>query len=373
MKLIGLLSDEKGRFFGHYGESYIMKIKFALLALTALSLSACNDQASTGGASGSSRQDIRIVGSSTVFPFSKAVAEAFQKAEAGRKSPVVESTGTGGGIEQFCAGVGAQTPDIANASRRMKKSEFETCQKNGVKDIIEIQVGIDGIAIAESIKGPAIKLTAVDVYKALAANPFGKANTAKNWSDVNPSLPALPIAVFGPPTTSGTRDAFNELVMEAGCKTDAATKALKESDEKKYKATCTEIRTDGAYKEQGENDNLIVQKLTANPNMLGVFGYSYMEENAASVRGIAMDGIAPTYDTIANGTYPGARPLFIYVKKAHVDKIPGIKEYIAEFVKAGVAGSYLTKIGLIPAPDDVRSKANEAATALTIMDGSGLK
>ncbi len=346
--------------------------KLSLLAISTLALAACNDQASSGGAGGS-RQEIRITGSSTVFPLAKAVAETFQKADPSRKVPVVESTGTGGGIEAFCAGVGAQTPDIANASRRMKKSEFETCQKNGVKDIVEIQVGIDGIVIAESNKGPALKLTPLDVYKAVAANPFGKPNTAKNWSDVNASLPNIPIAMYGPPKTSGTRDSFAELIMEAGCKTDAATKALKETDEKKYKAVCHDVRTDGAYKEQGENDNLIVQKLAANPNMLGIFGYSYMEANLSSVRGVSMSGIVPTYETIAGGTYPGARPLFMYVKKAHIDKIPGIKEYIAEFIKAGVKGSYLTKLGLISSSDEERAASEAAATGLTLMDSSKLK
>lgn len=346
--------------------------KLSILAVSTLALSACNDQASSGG-SGGSRQEIRIVGSSTVFPFAKAVAEAFTKADANNKNPVVESTGTGGGMDAFCAGVGAETPDISNASRRIKKSEFEKCQTNGVTDIIEIQVGIDGIAIAQSNDGPDLKLTPADVYKALAANPFGKPNTTKNWSDVNPSLPNLPIAVFGPPKTSGTRDAFAELILEAGCKTDAATKALKKEDKSKYKDICHEVRTDGAYKEQGENDNLIVQKLKANPNMLGVFGYSYMEENASTVRGVPLSGVAPTFDAIANGSYPGARALYIYAKKAHVDKIPGIKEYLAEFVSAGEKGSYLEKLGLIAAPDDVRAASNKAVTELTPMDGAELK
>lgn len=345
----------------------------AIIAVSTLALAACNDAASTGAAGGGSRQEIRIVGSSTVFPFAKAVAEAFAKADPARKAPVAESTGTGGGIEQFCEGVGANTPDIANASRRMKKSEFETCQKNGVTDIIEIQVGIDGIALAESNKGQKFSLTPADVYKALAANPFGKPQTAKLWSDVNPSLPKLPIAVFGPPSTSGTRDAFGELIMEAGCKTDAATKALKDSDEKKYKAVCTEIRTDGAYKEQGENDNLIVQKLDANPDMIGIFGYSYMEANAGKVHGIPLNGVAPTYATIADNSYPGHRPLFIYVKKAHVGKIPGIQEYITEFVNAGAAGGYLSKLGLIAEPDDVRAEAAANAKNLTALTAESLK
>lgn len=347
--------------------------KISLIAVSMLALSACNDQASTGGAAGGSRQEIRIVGSSTVFPFAKAVSEAFTKADPSRKSPVAESTGTGGGIEQFCKGVGADKPDIANASRRMKKSEFEACQKNGVTEIVEIQVGIDGIALAESNKGPKFTLTPTDVYKALAANPFGKPQTAKLWSDVNPSLPKVAIAVFGPPTTSGTRDAFAELILEAGCKTDATTKALKESDEKKYKAACTEIRTDGAYKEQGENDNLIVQKLDANPDMIGIFGYSYMEANAGKVHGIPISGVAPTYATIADNSYPGHRPLFIYVKKAHIGKIPGIQEFITEFVTAGATGGYLTKLGMIAEPDDVRVKAADIAKNLTVMTADGLK
>lgn len=350
-----------------------MMKKISLIAISALALSACNDQASTGGAAGGSRQEIRIVGSSTVFPFAKAAAEAFAKGDASRKSPVVESTGTGGGIEQFCKGVGAESPDIANASRRMKKSEFENCQKNGVKDIVEIQVGIDGLALAQSNKGQKFALSTADVYNALAANPFGKPQTAKLWSDVNPSLPKLPISVFGPPTTSGTRDSFHELIMEAGCKTDAATKALKDSDKDKFEEVCYGIRTDGAFKEQGENDNLIVQKLDANPDMLGIFGYSYMEENASKVHGITMDGVTPTNETISSGKYPGARKLFIYVKKAHVDKIPGIKEFVAEFLKGGVMGGYLTKLGMIPSTEADHKAANEAANNFVAMTGADLK
>jgi phosphate transport system substrate-binding protein len=347
--------------------------KISLVAISALALAACNDQASTGGAAGGSRQEIRIVGSSTVFPFAKAASEAFAKADPSRKSPVLESTGTGGGIEQFCKGVGAETPDIANASRRMKKSEFENCQKNGVKEIVEVQVGIDGLALAQSNKGTKFVLSTADVYKALAANPFGKPQTAKLWSDVNPSLPKLPISVYGPPSTSGTRDSFHELIMESGCKSNAAMEALKDTDEDKYKAICTEVRTDGAFKEQGENDNLIVQKLDSNPNMIGVFGYSYMEENASKVHGIVMDSVTPTIATISDGSYPGARKMFIYVKKAHIDKIPGIKEFIAEFLKGGAVGGYLTKLGMIASTDADYKMATEAANGLNAMTGADLK
>ncbi|APG63584.1 phosphate ABC transporter substrate-binding protein [Sphingorhabdus lutea] len=347
--------------------------KTLLIAATALTLAGCQDQASQGGAGGGNRSEIRIVGSSTVFPFAKAVAEKFTQADTSRTNPVLESTGTGGGMDQFCSGVGMNTPDITNASRRIKKSEFEKCQANGVTDIVEIQVGIDGIAIAQSIGGKEFKLSPAIVYKALAANPFGKANTAKNWSDIDPSLPNIAIAVFGPPPTSGTRDAFEELVMEAGCKTDAATKALKDSDKEKYEAICKELRTDGVYQEQGENDNLIVQKLVANPNMLGIFGYSYMEENADKVRGLAMDGIAPTYEAIAGGKYPGARPLYIYVKKAHMDKIPNMKEFIAEFMTGSADGGYLAKLGLISIAKDKRANVESIVSALTPLDGKDLK
>jgi phosphate transport system substrate-binding protein len=255
----------------------------------------------------------------------------------------------------------------------MKKSEFENCQKNGVKDIIEVQVGIDGLALAQSNKGTKFALSTADVYKALAANPFGKPQTAKLWSDVNPSLPKLPISVYGPPTTSGTRDSFHELIMEAGCNSDAAMKALKDSDEDKYKAICTEVRTDGAFKEQGENDNLIVQKLDSNPNMVGVFGYSYMEENASKVHGVVMDGVSPTIATISDGSYPGARKMFIYVKKSHIDKIPGIKEFVLEFLKGGAVGGYLTKLGMIASTDADYKAATEAANSLNAMTGADLK
>lgn len=346
--------------------------KLSLVAVSILALSACQDQAA-GDGSGDARTELRIVGSSTVFPFAKLVAETYQSSAEGIKAPVLESTGTGGGIENFCKGIGANTPDIANASRRMKLEEFEKCQSNGVTDIIEIQVGIDGIAFAQSTTGPEFKLSSADIYAALAANPFGKPQTAKNWSDINPAYPNVAISVYGPPSTSGTRDAFEELIMEAGCKTDPTTKALKDSDEDAYDAICTEVRNDTAFKEQGENDNLIVGKLTANPDSLGIFGYSYMEENADKVRGVAIDGAAPTYDSIAGGSYPGARPLFIYVKKQHIGKIPGIKEFITEFYEAGVAGSYLAKIGLIAAPEAMRAKAKAAVDELAIISADDLK
>ncbi len=344
--------------------------KFALLAVSSLALSACQDQAS--GGQGGTRSEIRIVGSSTVFPFAKAVAEQFS-INGANPSPILESTGTGGGMNLFCAGVGADSPDIENASRRIKASEFELCQSNGVTDIVEVQIGIDGIAIAQANNGASFSLTPVQIYKAIAERPFGKENTAKKWSDIDPSLPGFAISVYGPPSTSGTRDALTELIMEVGCVTDPVTKALKASDKAEFEAICHEVRADGAYIDAGENDNLIVQKLKANPNSVGIFGYSFLEENLDSVRGIAVSGVNPTYDAIASGEYPGARPLYIYVKKQHVGVIPGLQEYLMEFMKAGTRDGYLVKAGLIASPDDVREKMTEVVRNMTPLAISELK
>ena len=343
---------------------------FALLAVSAIALTACGD-AATGGAGGA-RDQVKIVGSSTVYPFSSAVAETFGRANPGFKTPVVESTGTGAGMKLFCAGIGANHPDIENASRRIKKSEFEDCKKNGVTDIVEIQVGIDGLALIESNAGPKMALTVADIYKAIAANPYGKPNTAKTWKDVNPALPATAIKVFGPPSTSGTRDSLAELILDKGCNANPEMEALKKSDADKHKEVCTRVREDGAYVESGENDNLIVQKLTGNPDAIGVLGYSFLEENLRSVRGIAINGVTPSYETIAGFTYPGARALYIYVKGAHLKAIPGLKEYLGEYAKGWVPGGYLAKRGLIAAPEDVRAKNAEIVQKMTLMTGADL-
>lgn len=349
----------------------------AVLAISAIALAAalsgCQDQAGGGGAGGS-RDQIRAVGSSTVYPFATAAAEQFVQKNPGRKSPIIEQTGTGAGMKQFCAGIGAQHPDIENASRRMKKGEFEQCRANGVTDIVEIQIGVDGIALAESNKGPGFRLTPELIYKALADDPFGKGkNKAQTWADVDPSLPKVAISVFGPPSTSGTRDSLAELILEKGCLTDPAMKELKEKDEDRFKATCTRIREDGKYVDSGENDNLIVQKLAANPNSLGVFGFSYLEENRDKLKDVPIDGVEATYETVATGRYPGARPLYIYVKKAHLGVIPGLKEYIEEVASGWGPNGYLAKRGMVAAPEEVRAKNAEIVRDLTILDGSTLK
>jgi len=347
-----------------------MKISklFPVVALGALALTACG-----GGTGGETRDSIRAVGSSTVYPFAKAVAEALARSNPDIPSPIIESTGTGGGMNLFCKGVGFEHPDITNASRRMKLSEFEDCQANGVTDITEIQVGLDGIAFATAKGGITMSLTPEIVYKALAAKPFGKEQTAKTWADVDASLPAQPILVYGPPSTSGTRDALKELILEAGCKTDPAMKELKETNEDEFKQVCTEVRSDGAYVDSGEQDNLIVQKIESNPQSIGVFGYSYLEENADKVQGLTMNGVEPTYANISSFTYPGARPLFIYVKDAHLDVVPGLREFVAEWTKSWGRDGPLAKIGLVVNPDDVMAKSAKAAAEFTKLTADELK
>ncbi len=313
-------------------------------------------------AAGSARDYISIVGSSTVYPFATVVAEQFGKTTS-FKTPKIESTGSGGGLKLFAAGVGVEHPDIANASRRIKKSELEKAIKNGAKDVIEVKIGYDGIVMANSKQTKVLELTRRDVFLALAKNvpdPSGGEkvipNPYKTWKDVNPTLPDTKIEVLGPPPTSGTRDAFVELAMEGGAKKFAWIKAMKKKDKKAYKILCHTIREDGAYIEAGENDNLIVQKLNANPNALGIFGFSFLDQNSDKVQGSIMDGVAPTFEAIAEGKYPVSRPLYFYVKKAHVNTIPGMKEYLNEFTseKAWGPDGYLAEKGMIPMPDAER-------------------
>jgi len=304
----------------------------------------------------SSRDYIAAVGSSTVYPFTTTVAEQFGKG--GKfKTPKVESTGTGGGFKLFCTGVGVQYPDVANASRAIKQTEIDQCTKAGVKDIIEVKVGYDGIVLANSVKGTRYKLTRREIYMALAkqvpdpANPTALvANPYKTWKDINKALPADRIEVLGPPPTSGTRDAFVELVMESGCSTFAWIKTLKEVDEGRFKKVCDSIREDGGYVEAGENDNLIVQKLEANPKAMGIFGYSFLEENISQIQGSFIDGVQPDFADIVSGKYPVSRPLFVYVKKAHLGVIPGLREFVTEYVSDRAIGEegYLADKGLIP-------------------------
>lgn len=308
------------------------------------------------------RDYISIVGSSTVYPFSTVVAERFGKSTTFR-TPKVESTGSGGGLKLFCSGVGESTPDITNASRAIKSSEVKLCAKNGVTDIVEVMVGYDGIALANSRAAERMELGLRDIFLGLAKmvpNPDGSDTLVENpyttWKQVNASLPNMKIEVLGPPPTSGTRDAFVELAMEGGCKKFPFIKAMKKQDKKKYKALCHGIREDGAYVEAGENDNLIVQKLTANPKALGIFGYSFLEQNSDKVQGSIVNGAEPTFEAISGGEYPVSRSLFFYVKKAHIGVIPGIEEYLAEFTSEKAMGEdgYLADKGMIPMSDEER-------------------
>jgi phosphate transport system substrate-binding protein len=321
------------------------------------------------------RDYISIVGSSTVYPFATVVAEQFGKTT-GSKTPKIESTGSGGGFKLFCGGVGVSFPDITNASRAIKSSEMKTCAGNGVTEIVEVKIGYDGIVLANSKTVAPLQLTRKDIFLALAkevpdpANPEKLiANPYMAWNEVNSALPNTKIEVLGPPPTSGTRDAFVELAMETGADTFAVIKDMKKTDPKRYKAVSQTVREDGAYVEAGENDNLIVQKLQANPNAVGIFGFSFLDQNADVIQGSIIEGEAPTFEGIAKGAYPVSRPLFFYVKKAHVDVIPGMKGYLAEFAsdKAWSEEGYLADKGMIPMPEAERKIYSENVASLKTM------
>jgi phosphate transport system substrate-binding protein len=347
--------------------------------------------------SAAARDYISIVGSSTVYPFATVVAEQFGRTTK-FKTPKVESTGSGGGLKLFCAGVGVEHPDITNASRRIKKSEQELCAKNGVYDIIEVKVGYDGIVLGKSKATKPLELTRKDIFLALAKMVPGKdgkliENPYTTWNQVNPSLPNTKIEVLGPPPTSGTRDAFVELAMEAGAKAFPDLKALRGAKDeaeikslmaklgipesafnkrgkKVFQAVAHGIREDGAFIEAGENDNLIVQKLEANPLAMGIFGFSFLDQNADKIHGAVIEGSSPTFEAISDGSYPVSRSLYFYAKKAHVGAVPGMQEYLAEFTSEKAYGEegYLTDKGLIPMPDAERGQFRYNAKGLVPMD-----
>lgn len=307
----------------------------------------CHDEARGG------RSTIRIVGSSTVFPFTASIAERFAQTYADVPAPVVESTGTGGGMRLFCAGVGAAYPDVVDASRRIEPSEYRLCAANGAGRLLEIEIGRDGVAFVRAKDGPVLPLTPALLYRALAASPGGRTNTARTWHDLDPALPATRITVYGPPATSGTRDALVELILRKGCA--VADPAAAQSDMARLR--CARLREDGAYVDAGENDNLIVQKLQANTGAIGVLGYSYLRANAGAVSGVPIDGIAPTYASIASGRYPGSRPLFIYVKQAHLAAVPRLRDLLRLYAASWLPGGTLVRRGLIPAPAAIRARS----------------
>ncbi len=318
------------------------------------------------------RDYVSIVGSSTVYPFATVVAEKFGRTSR-FKTPKIESTGSGGGMKLFCAGIGVRHPDITNASRRIKASELKMCRDNGVREIVEVKVGYDGIVLANSKKSPAMHISRKELFLALAREvpaPDGTARAVPNpyttWREINPSLPAVKIEVLGPPPTSGTRDAFVELVMEEGAGAFPWIKALKKKDKNEYKRICRTVREDGAYLEAGENDNLIIQKLEANPSAFGIFGFSFLDQNLDKIQGSFIDGGQPTFDAIADGSYAVSRPLFFYVKKKHVAVIPGLQEFLDEFTSDRAWGpdGYLADRGLIPMPDEERKAYGDAVKNL---------
>lgn len=342
-------------------------MRAAFVASVALSALICGTAFAQAG-----RDYVYIVGSSTVYPFATVVAERFGRGSE-FKTPKVESTGSGGGLKLFCDGIGVDYPDIANSSRAIKMSEVENCAANGVSEIVEVKIGYDGIVVANASTGAEISFTRRDLFLALAREVPGGTegvlvrNPNQTWQDVNPALPALDIEVLGPPPTSGTRDAFVELAMEGGCKTVPWISALKDADGDRYKAVCHTIREDGRFVEAGENDNLIVQKLEANPAAFGIFGFSFLDQNGEKVKGASIDGVEPTFEAIADGSYPVSRPLYFYAKKAHVDVIPGLRGFLREFTSERAWGEegYLSERGLIPMPDAERRAVATAVMTLS--------
>ncbi len=348
-----------------FNQSSSLRVFLTILAIALGSFSTA--------AQAAERDYISIVGSSTVYPFATVVAERFGTSSE-YKTPIIESTGSGGGLKLFCAGVGVSYPDVTNASRRIKQSEIDGCANNGIHDIVEVKIGYDGIVIANSVNSDQMSLTSREVYLALAKDipdPSGEEklipNPHQSWQDVNSALPDVAIRVLGPPPTSGTRDAFAELALEAGCTTFDWLKAMRKSDKQSYKAICHGVREDGAWVETGENDNLIVQKLNADSASLGVFGFSFLDQNSDLVQGSIIDGIEPEFENIADGSYQISRPLYFYVKTAHIDLIPGIKEYIAEFTNDRAWGDegYLVDKGMIPMSADERNEFKTGAMNLT--------
>jgi phosphate transport system substrate-binding protein len=347
-------------------------MKKSLALVTAASLAA----AVSGSVLAQGRDTISIVGSSTVYPFTTVVAERFGKAT-GMKTPKVESTGTGGGMKLFCAGMALDTADFTNASRRMKKSEQEKCAEAGVKEVVEMKVGYDGLTVAHAKGSKPMNLTREQIYLALAKkipHPNGEEklidNPHKLWSDIDKSLPATKIEVMGPPPSSGTRDSFVELVLEHSCKEYQWLKSIEQIDKDDFAKKCKSIREDGAYIEAGENDNLIVQKLGSSKDLLGVFGYSFLEENLDKVQPVSIEGITPTGETVSNGSYPISRALYVYMKKGHADSVPGMKEFATEYVSEAAFGDdgYLLDKGLIPLPAAEREQVRSDVTSLKAMD-----
>jgi phosphate transport system substrate-binding protein len=339
-----------------------------LLAVAAvLAVSGCGDAAEDA-------DPITMVGSSTIYPFANEVAKGFVAANEGMAPPRIESSGSSDGIAAFCAGQGAATPDIVNSSRRMTLAELEGCTANGVNGIIEVPVGLDGIVFASAANGGIeVPLTRANIYRAIAAMPYGQSQTTQNWADAGPGLPAKPIVVYGPPASSGTRDALLDLVLQPGCKENAAMAALETKDKDGFQRICHALRSDSAFSSQGEQDDLIVRKIAISPEAIGVLGFSYLGKNSQILKPLALDGVLPTRETINDGTYPASRPLFIYVKKAHLGVTPGLEQFLAQWAKSWGDNGPLAKIGLVPSHPDQMAKAAAAIQNKTVLSAADFK
>jgi phosphate transport system substrate-binding protein len=336
--------------------------------VAAVLLAACNQAAQV-----QERTHILAAGSSTVYPFTSAVAERFHAANGQFAAPVIQATGTGPGFSAFCAGVGGTHPDVVNASRRIRPAEMAECRAHGVANITELQIGMDGIVLVQSPAAPPIRLTRRQLYEALAANPYGQPNTKRKWREIDSSLPDIPILVYGPPAGDGTRDSFVEMVMIPGCESNAEMRRLRETDDARFNQVCTTLRSDGAYAASGEDDQRTATSLIVNPGAIGIFGYSYLEHEGERLRGIALEGVMPSGETITSGRYAGARPLFVYVKADQAERVPGLRQFVAEYARAIGPGTYLAQRGLIPAAAPVRARTAQAAAGLTPLNPANLR
>lgn len=338
----------------------MMSRRIALIA--ALALAGCGETAKQ-------EPGFAAVGSSTVYPFATKIAELYGQIHPDLPKPAITSDGTEAGATAFCAGSGPTTPSILNASARLTKAQFDACTAKGVTDVVEMQVGLDGIVFASSAKdGIRFPLTPTIVYRALAAKPFGEEQKAANWSDVDASLPEAPIIVYGPPASSGTRATLGSLVLEKGCDTNARYALMKNAEPARYKETCDTVRDDAVYIDQGERDDLVVRKVAQNPRSIGIFGYSFLEQSGGTIKPLPLNGVEPNPETIADGSYPAARPLFLYVKKSHLEAKPGLKEYLAIWRSNWSKGGALEKIGLV-----TLAAGSEPSEAMPVMTGAGLE
>lgn len=340
-----------------------------LLAAALLLLGACGQTT----AQVEERNHILVAGSSTVFPFTQAVATRFHGSNAQLPQPVVQSTGTGQGFELFCAGVGGTHPDVVGASRRIKPEELQACRSHGINNVTELQIGIDGLAFVQSPSAPAVRLTRREIYEALAANPYGRPNTKRRWNEINPSFPDIPILFYGPPAEDGTRDSLVELILIPACESDPAMRQMRDQDQRRFREICSTIRSDGAYVASGEDDQRTAVQLIVNPGAIGIFGYGYLEREGERLRGIAIEGVVPDNETIASGRYAGARPLYIYVKADQADRVQGLRAFLTEYANAIGPNGYLVQRGLIPAPEPVRQQTAQAAAALTPLNPANLR